>query len=63
MPVLDSGLLVVLGCPRCKGPLVVHGERALEKLRCERCRCAWPVEDGVPQLLPELGRWWDSPID
>ncbi|AGC46447.1 hypothetical protein MYSTI_05165 [Myxococcus stipitatus DSM 14675] len=60
MPVLDSGLLAVLGCPRCKGCLSVHVERGLETLRCASCRCDWPVEDGVPHLLPELGRRWDS---
>ncbi|WP_338865325.1 Trm112 family protein [Myxococcus stipitatus] len=61
MPVVDSGLLAVLGCPRCKGPLEEHVAPEREALRCERCRYDWPVEDGVPQLLPELGRRWDAP--
>ncbi|WP_342374707.1 Trm112 family protein [Myxococcus stipitatus] len=61
MPVPDSGWLTVLGCPRCKGRLTPHVvEQGLETLRCEPCRCEWPVEDGVPHLLPELGRKWDS---
>jgi uncharacterized protein YbaR (Trm112 family) len=25
-------------------------------LRCARCRVIYPIEDGIPQMLPESGR-------
>ncbi|WP_370644114.1 Trm112 family protein [Myxococcus sp. RHSTA-1-4] len=53
MPPLDAVLRDVLGCPRCKGPLTVHEEETRTEVRCARCHCAWPVEDGIPRLIPE----------
>jgi hypothetical protein len=46
----------VLGCPLCKGPLTVHEEAPRTEVRCPRCHRAWPVEDGIPQLVPERMR-------
>ncbi|QRK05370.1 hypothetical protein JQX13_35030 [Archangium violaceum] len=28
----------------------------LEELHCENCRLAYPIRDGVPELLPEESR-------
>ncbi|WP_338052935.1 Trm112 family protein [Pyxidicoccus trucidator] len=53
MPPLDAVLRAVLGCPRCKGPITVHEQEALSEVHCPRCRCAWPVEDGIPRMVPE----------
>ncbi|MFY2557328.1 Trm112 family protein [Corallococcus terminator] len=53
MPTLDEGLLAVLGCPQCKGSLTTIVQDEQVKVRCSRCQCEWPVEDGVPQLLHE----------
>jgi hypothetical protein len=55
-PPLDAVLARVLGCPRCKGPLTVHEEGPDTEVRCPRCHRAWPVEDGIPQLVPERMR-------
>ncbi|MFP2908174.1 Trm112 family protein [Pyxidicoccus sp. 3LFB2] len=46
-------LRAVLGCPQCHGPLTVHEDDARTEVRCQRCQCAWPVEDGIPRLVPE----------
>lgn len=53
---LDPVLRAVLGCPRCKGALEVREEGGRTEVRCPRCQRAWPVEDGVPQLVPERER-------
>ena len=52
--VLEAGLLELLACPRCRGPLSeVEAEPAL---LCARCRLAFPVVEGIPDLLPESAR-------
>ncbi|NTX16688.1 hypothetical protein FJV41_43025 [Myxococcus llanfairpwllgwyngyllgogerychwyrndrobwllllantysiliogogogochensis] len=61
MPALDEGLMAVLGCPQCKGPLTVLSYEEQVKARCPRCRCEWPVEEGVPHLLQERMSRWDAP--
>ncbi|WP_324290024.1 Trm112 family protein [Pyxidicoccus sp. MSG2] len=53
MPPLDEALRSVLGCPLCKGPLTVHEEASRTEVRCPRCHSAWPVEEGVPRMVPE----------
>ncbi|MFP2930230.1 Trm112 family protein [Pyxidicoccus sp. 3LG] len=53
MPPLDAVLKAVLGCPHCKGPLTEHEEGTRSEVRCPRCQRAWPVEDGVPRMVPE----------
>ena len=53
--VLDPLLREVLACPRCKGPLDFREEEAGE-VRCLTCRLAYPVRDGIPEMLPERAR-------
>ncbi|MFP2898647.1 Trm112 family protein [Corallococcus sp. 4LFB] len=53
--VLDPVLRSILGCPHCKGPLEEH-EGPPPEVRCPRCLRAWPVEDGVPRMVPEQER-------
>jgi uncharacterized protein YbaR (Trm112 family) len=54
--VIDDGLLELLACPRCKGPL----ERAGDELACPACRLAYPVRDGLPVLLEDEARPADA---
>ncbi|NVJ25936.1 MULTISPECIES: hypothetical protein [Myxococcus] len=61
MPTLDEGLLAVLGCTQCKGPLTVIEQAEQVKVRCSRCHCEWPVEEGVPHLLHERMSRYDAP--
>lgn len=48
----------ILVCPLCKAELVLKVEKKDEKevlegaLTCTQCRRTFPVEDGIPNLLP-----------
>jgi uncharacterized protein len=51
-------LLEVLRCPVCRGQLALtvrtkHGEEIeTGTLACGRCRVDYPIDDGIPDLLP-----------
>lgn len=49
---LDTTLLEILVCPRCKGPLK-YQKTPQEQLVCEVERIAYPVRDGIPVLLTD----------
>lgn len=52
-----EALLGVLACPRCKGPLTrAPAHEARDELDCPRCRLAYPIREGVPQLLGDEAR-------
>ncbi len=51
---IDAAFLEILACPRCRGSLAWLAER--EELHCAACALAYPVEAGIPDLLPESGR-------
>ncbi len=56
---IDGKQLEVLACPICKGPLVYlrHGSSAGEsELICKGDRLAYPVKDGIAQLMESLAR-------
>lgn len=46
---VDSRLLEILVCPRCRGALRL--EEAPASLVCEACRVRYPIRDGIPVLL------------
>lgn len=50
MPLSDE-LLEILVCPQCRGELTY--DRTAETLTCPACRLRYPIEDGVPVMLPE----------
>ena len=45
---IDEKLLAILACPVCKAPLRLEGE----SLVCTGADVRFPVEDGIPNLLP-----------
>ncbi|NQT85635.1 Trm112 family protein, partial [bacterium] len=45
-------LLEILACPVCGAPLQLDGDR----LVCTSAHVAFPVEDGVPILLPDQAK-------
>ena len=51
-------LLEILACPLCKSDLDVQIEREDEKeiiegkLICKNCGTEYPIEDGIPNMLP-----------
>jgi len=47
---LAPELLEILVCPKCKGDLDYHQE-APERLECQACKLAYPVDDGIPVML------------
>ena len=51
---IDPAFLEILACPRCRTGLRWVAER--EELLCAACALAYPVKDGIPDLLPESGR-------
>lgn len=60
----DRELLKILACPSCLGPLGAQSaDEAGPELVCEACRVAYPVKDGIPDLLPESARTLDESDD
>lgn len=51
---LDSKLLEILVCPACKAKLTY--ERAKNELVCDKCKLAYPVDDGIPVMLVDSAR-------
>jgi uncharacterized protein len=53
-------LLPILCCPVCKGDLVLTVIAEDEKeivtgtLHCPSCKVDYPIEDGIPDLLPRI---------
>jgi len=51
-------LLKILCCPVCKGPLVLEvesedvGEVTKGTLYCSECSVHYPIDEGIPNLLP-----------
>jgi len=51
-------LLEILACPRCKAELDVEVDEENEeeiisgKLICKECKTVYPIEDGIPNMLP-----------
>jgi hypothetical protein len=57
MSPIEPWLLEILACPRCHAKL--RSVPDPEGFGCESCRCFYPVEDGIPQLLAEAASAWD----
>lgn len=55
---IESWLLELLVCPRCKGELRYDPEP--ESLVCERDRLRYEVRDGIPILLIDEARPLDA---
>ena len=55
---MDAGLLDVLVCPLCKGPLMYH--REAQELICRPDRLAYPIRDGIPIMWADQARALDA---
>lgn len=51
---MDTKLLELLVCPKSKAPLVWRPESS--ELWCAASGLAYPVEDGIPVMLPDQAR-------
>jgi len=55
---MKRSLLDILACPICKGDLELvvdeeNEEEILEgKLICRKCSIEYPIEEGIPNMLP-----------
>ncbi|NND03323.1 MAG: Trm112 family protein [Acidimicrobiia bacterium] len=55
MALLPDGLLEIMQCPACRGPLVEREEPP--SLVCTECAMAYPVaEGGIPVMLEEAAQ-------
>jgi uncharacterized protein YbaR (Trm112 family) len=56
---MKRSLVDILVCPVCKGELELKveeegkGEVIKGSLRCGKCNVDYPIEDGIPNLLPQ----------
>ncbi|MDW7989560.1 MAG: methytransferase partner Trm112 [Archaeoglobaceae archaeon] len=57
---MRKSLLDILACPKCKSDLVLeifeekNDDIVSGKLICKKCNTVYPIEDGIPNLLPQL---------
>ena len=55
---MDSKLMEILCCPVCKGELKLTIKKQDETeifegdLFCQSCNFSYPIEEGIPNLLP-----------
>jgi len=55
---MKADLMDIICCPVCKSDLVLKaskkekGEIIEGTLTCKKCDHAYPIEDGIPNLLP-----------
>ena len=55
---MKDSLMEIICCPVCKGDLELKVEKRSEKeiisgtLTCKKCDFPYPIEDGIPNLLP-----------
>jgi uncharacterized protein YbaR (Trm112 family) len=64
---MKPDLMEILCCPVCRGDLTLAADRTdgteivAGRLTCAACRVDYPIEDGIPNLLPPEDR--DAPAD
>lgn len=51
---LEQWLIEILACPTCREKVSLTA--AGDGFVCDRCRVLYPVEDGIPQMLPEAAK-------
>ena len=56
---VDSKLLEILVCPKCKGELE-HRAEPSEELVCRACRLRYEVREGIPIMLIDEARPLDG---
>ena len=51
---LNTELLEILVCPKCKGEMKLLGESTIQGedgFICESCKLVYPIKDGIPVML------------
>ncbi len=55
---MKEDLMEILACPVCKGELTLkvgkkNGDEIIGgTIRCKKCDVEYPIEDGIPNMLP-----------
>jgi uncharacterized protein len=55
---MKKDLIEILCCPTCKGDLELtvekeeKGEIITGRFTCSKCKVMYPIDDGIPDLLP-----------
>ena len=50
--IISDELLEVLACPSCKGDIeLLEYEAKTFGLECLKCKCIYPIKDGIPVML------------
>jgi uncharacterized protein YbaR (Trm112 family) len=58
MPAMRPDLMEILVCPLCKGEIALtiykqEGDEIIEgRLECAACNVQYPIDDGIPNMLP-----------
>jgi uncharacterized protein YbaR (Trm112 family) len=59
---MKDSLMDILCCPMCKGDLKLTVSKRNEKeilegtLACAKCKIDYPIDDGIPNMLPPEDR-------
>ena len=59
--VVEAGLLDILVCPLCKGPLAY--DKDAQELICRPDKLAYPIRDGIPIMWADQARTLDAPSE
>lgn len=51
---MDAKLLEILVCPVCKAK--VEYDKPKQELVCNKCKLAYPIDDGIPVMLIDEAR-------
>jgi uncharacterized protein YbaR (Trm112 family) len=51
---VDSELLKILACPKCKGEVTLNEQG--DGIECAACRLEYPVTDDIPVMLVDEAR-------
>jgi uncharacterized protein YbaR (Trm112 family) len=55
---MKKDMIDILCCPTCKGELRLkvekeeNGDIIIGSFTCKTCKVTYPIEDGIPDLLP-----------
>ena len=49
MHMIDSELLEILACPKCKGDIRLKDDQS--GLICDACKLMYPIKDDIPVML------------
>ena len=55
---LNKALIDILACPKCKGALELAADES--EFRCQSCRLAFLVVEGIPNFIIEEAKPMDA---